>query len=370
MSRALSTRAERWTMTAPGAPLQRVAVDLPPPGAGRVLLRVAGCGLCHTDLGFYYDGVRTRAPLPLALGHEISGIVEGAGEGAEHLLGAAVVVPAVLPCGTCDLCRAGHGSICPRQVMPGNDDQGGFASHVVVPARGLAVIDDPSAAAGGRIGASGCTLAQLSVVADAVTTPYQALERARVEPGDLVVVVGLGGVGGFAVQIAAARGATVVGCDVDPERAERLAPHGLALALDPRAADPRALRKQVAAFAAERGLPAVRWKILECSGTPGGQRLAWGLLVHGALLVVVGYTMEPVELRLSNLMAFDAQAIGNWGCLPELYPPALSLVLSGAVAVAPFVEEHPLEELQAVFEAAREKRLTRRPVLVPHSETP
>ena len=365
MTRALTTRAERWTMTARGAPLERVAVDLPPPEAGEVLLRVAGCGLCHTDLGFYYDGVRTRAPLPLALGHEISGVVEAAGPGAEHLLGAAVVVPAVLPCGTCDLCRAGYGSICPRQVMPGNDSQGGFASHVVVPARGLAVIDDPAAAAGGLVGESGCTLAQLSVVADAVTTPYQAIERAHVEPGDLVVVVGLGGVGGFAVQIAAARGATVVGFDVDPTRGARLAAHGLGLALDPRAAEPRALRKEVASFAARHGLPAVRWKIFECSGTPAGQMLAWGMLVHGATLSVVGYTLEPVELRLSNLMAFDAQAVGNWGCLPELYPAALALVLAGRVAVAPFVEEHPLADLQAVFEAAHNRSLDRRPVLVP-----
>ncbi len=155
MNDAITTQALRWQMTAVGAPLERVEVELPAPTEGQALVRVAGCGVCHTDLGFYYDGVRTRSPLPLTLGHEISGVVESAGEGAEHLVGKAVVVPAVLPCGECDACKAGHGSICPGQIMPGNDDQGGFASHVVVPARGLAVVDDPAAARGEVIGKSG-----------------------------------------------------------------------------------------------------------------------------------------------------------------------------------------------------------------------
>jgi 6-hydroxycyclohex-1-ene-1-carbonyl-CoA dehydrogenase len=208
-------------------------------------------------------------------------------------------------------------------------------------------------------------LAELSVVADAVTTSYQAIRRAHVAAGDLVLVVGLGGVGGFAAQIAAARGATVVGFDVDPARIELLSGYGLALGLDPRDAEARALRKKVAAFAAERDLPKVRWKIFECSGTAAGQTLAYGLLVHGAYLSILGYTREPVELRLSNLMAFDAKAVGNWGCLPELYGGALDLVLSGRVAVAPFVERHPLSEIQSVFEAAHAHRLNRRPILVP-----
>ena len=90
----------------PRAPLQR-ADFVAHPGAGEVVVAVAGCGVCHTDLGYYYDGVRTNQPLPLALGHEISGRVVTAGAGAEAWLGRAVIVPAVLPCGECDLCRRG-----------------------------------------------------------------------------------------------------------------------------------------------------------------------------------------------------------------------------------------------------------------------
>ena len=69
--------AHRWLMTAPGAPLERADFTAAP-GAGDVVVAVAGCGVCHTDLGYYYDGVRTNAPLPLALGHEISGHVVAA----------------------------------------------------------------------------------------------------------------------------------------------------------------------------------------------------------------------------------------------------------------------------------------------------
>jgi 6-hydroxycyclohex-1-ene-1-carbonyl-CoA dehydrogenase len=348
----------------PGA-LRRADFELHEPGPGEALVRVAGCGVCHTDLGFLYGGVAPRAPLPLALGHEISGEVVAAGAGSESFVGRAVIVPAVTPCGRCELCRAGYGAICKQQKMPGNDLPGGFASHVLVPAHGLCPVDVDGALAGQQLGASGCTLSELAVVADAVTTPYQALTRARVGAGDYVAVVGLGGVGGFCAQIASALGATVVGFDVDPRRVDLLMRHGLAKGYDPAAADPRALRKSLRAFAKERGHGAERWKIFECSGTAPGQTLAWSLLGPGAYLSVVGYTMEKIELRLSNLMAFDAKAAGNWGCLPELYPEALELVLSGRVALAPFVETHPMEEIESVLERAQHHQFTRRPVLVP-----
>jgi 6-hydroxycyclohex-1-ene-1-carbonyl-CoA dehydrogenase len=75
--------------------------------------------------------------------------------------------------------------------------------------------------------------------------------------------------------------------------------------------------------------------------------------------------MESVSVRLSNLMAFDARAEGTWGCLPELYPSALALILEGRVKIAPFVERRPLSSIDAVFAALARHELTRRPVLVP-----
>jgi 6-hydroxycyclohex-1-ene-1-carbonyl-CoA dehydrogenase len=75
--------------------------------------------------------------------------------------------------------------------------------------------------------------------------------------------------------------------------------------------------------------------------------------------------MDKAEVRLSNLMAFHARALGNWGCPPELYPDVLELVLSGRVKVSPFVEKHPLNEINQVFEAAHAGGLKRRAVMVP-----
>jgi 6-hydroxycyclohex-1-ene-1-carbonyl-CoA dehydrogenase len=354
----MSIDAYRWLMTAPKAPLQR-ATFAAEPGAGEVTVAVAGCGVCHTDLGYYYDGVRTNAPLPLALGHEISGSVVAAGAGAEDWLGRTVIVPAVLPCGQCDLCRRGLAPICRAQKMPGNDVHGGFASHVVVPARGLCDVDPT------RLAAAGLTLPQVSIVADALTTPYQAVRRAEVRPGDLAIVVGAGGVGSYCVQVARAFGATVVAIDVDDAKLEAIAPHGAALTLNARSQDAKALKGAIAAFAKANGLRSTEWRIFECSGTAAGQLTAFGLLVHGATLSVVGFTMDRVEVRLSNLMAFDARAIGNWGCPPEHYPAALDLVLDGKVAVAPFVELHPLDDINHVFAAVHAREIRRRAVLVP-----
>jgi 6-hydroxycyclohex-1-ene-1-carbonyl-CoA dehydrogenase len=349
----------RWLMKGVGEPMIREALELRDPGDGEVLIEVAGCGVCHTDLGYLYDGVRTNQPLPLVLGHEISGRVVRAGRGAERWNGRAVIVPAVIPCGECDACRRGKGTICATQKMPGNDIQGGFATHVTVPARGLCAVDE------GRLAKAGLALADVSVVADAVTTPYQAVVQAGIRPGQLAVVIGVGGVGGYAAQIAHAHGASVIAIDVDPAKLESLEREGVARGLNARALDAKALKKEIAEYARKNGLSTREWAIFECSGSTAGQQTAWSLLVHGATLAVVGFTMDKVEVRLSNLMAFHARALGNWGCAPELYPAALDLVLDGKVKLAPFVERHPLDDINRVFADAHAHKLTRRAVLVP-----
>ena len=349
----------RWIMVAPAQPLEIEAFDIPPLEPAEVLVEIAGCGVCHTDLGYYYDGVRTKHPLPLALGHEISGRVIDAGSAARHWLDRAVIVPAVIPCGRCEACRRGNATICPHQKMPGNDIHGGFASHVVVPSHGLCEVDEA------RLAAHGLSLADVSVVADAVTTPYQAVVQADVQPGDLAIVVGAGGVGGYAAQIAAAHGASVVAIDVADHKLRAIAGHGAKLTLNAREHDLRGLKSAVDGFARDHGLRASGRKIFECSGTAAGQQTAFGLINHGATLAVVGFTMDKVEIRLSNLMAYHARALGNWGCPPELYPGALSLVLDGRIKLAPFVEQRPLESINEVFHAVHVGEMTRRPVLVP-----
>src|SRR5512140_1053747 len=136
-----------WMMTAQGKPLEKRSFPAPALAAGDAMVEVAGCGLCHTDISFLHMGVKTRMELPLVLGHEVSGIVKAVGEGGpKQLVGKPVVVPAVLPCGTCELCRSGNRNICRSQIMPGNDRHGGFATHMVVPARYICPVPEKALA--------------------------------------------------------------------------------------------------------------------------------------------------------------------------------------------------------------------------------
>lgn len=342
-------------LTAADAPLELLDVPVPEPAEEQVVVKVAGCGVCHTDIGFWRDGVPTRHALPLTLGHEISGVVTDAAPEHRGLLGREVIVPSVIPCGTCDLCRSGRGNACRRQIMPGNDLDGGFADFLAVPGRGLCPVEDRG----------GYDLADLSVIADAVTTPFQAVVRSGLQPGDLAIVVGAGGVGGYAIQIAAALGARVVAIDVDDAKLEAIQPHGASATLNSRSIDFRTLKKEIAAHAKSWGCPEHGWKIFECSGSPGGQETAFGLLGYAGVLLVIGFTLAKIEVRLSNLMAFDATVQGSWGCRPELYPEALRLVTSGRVTLRPFVERHALSNGPEILRRVADHEIHKRAVLVP-----
>jgi 6-hydroxycyclohex-1-ene-1-carbonyl-CoA dehydrogenase len=191
-----------------------------------------------------------------------------------------------------------------------------------------------------------------------------------VRPKDFVVVVGAGGVGGFAIQIAHSMGARVVALDVDPERLQLVARHGADWTLNPRDFTPKDLRKEIRRLAVTSGSREVEWRIFETSGTAPGQQTAFSLLNHGATLGVVGYHGGEVSIRLSNLMAFAARAQGTWGCLPQHFPAVLDMALSGRIALDPFIEFRPMSAIQETFEALRRGELKKRPVLLPDFDPP
>lgn len=349
---------DAWFMTAPDAPFERRSLPRPELRSGEARIEVAGCGVCHTDVSFLHHGVKTRAELPLVLGHEISGYVREVGPGTDpSWIGAPVVVPAVLPCGECDLCRADRRTLCRKQVMPGNDRHGGFASDVVVPSRYLC-----------RVGAGvlrNHELWELAIVSDAVTTPFQAVRRVGLKAGDTAVFVGAGGIGIHGVQIAAAAGARVIALDIGATKLEQARAAGAEAVVDVSGLALKDILRQTRAEAERIGAPKHLWKIFETSGTRSGQETAFGLMGFGSVVAIVGFTMDRVEVRLSNLMAFDATACGNWGCDPALYPEVLDWVAEGKIRVSPFVEKHPLDDINRVFEAAHRGEILKRAVLVP-----
>src|SRR3989337_4511262 len=134
----IPSKIETWQMAEPGK-LARVSLPMPEIKPGEALIEIAGCGICHTDLGYFYDGVPTVTKPPLTLGHEISGTVVA---GDSRFIGKEVIVPAVMPCNKCDICKSGRGNRCLAQKMPGNTlgIYGGFSRHIPVPSEDLCVV--------------------------------------------------------------------------------------------------------------------------------------------------------------------------------------------------------------------------------------
>jgi len=336
--------------------LQRTTIPAPQLGEDQALVEVAGCGVCHTDLGYFYDGVPMVNQPPVTLGHEISGTVVA---GPEALVGKNVIVPAVMPCNSCDICAAGRGNRCLSQRMPGNslEHYGGFSSHIPVPAGDLCVIDEPK-----------LELSHYAVVADACTTPYQAATRAELSEGDLVIITGAaGGVGVYMTQVAKALGAKVViGIDVVDAKLERSLKYGADYVINSGGKDLKAIKAEFKDICKQAGVPSNRWwKIFECSGVTPGQDLALGMLGFVGKLIVVGFCPKPNNYMISRLMAFDAEMIGTWGCLPKHYPAVLAMVQDGRVQIEPFLETKPMSQIQEVFEQQHAGLFDKRQVLVP-----
>lgn len=352
----IPTHIDTWQMTRPGE-LLRTQVPMPTLRSGDAVVKISGCGVCHTDLSYFYLGVPTIQEPPLSLGHEVSGIVIG---GEPSMIGKEVIVPAVIPCGECELCSSGRGNRCLSQQMPGYSMgiYGGFSSHIVVPAKFLCLADNHG----------DVPLSHLCAVADAVTTPYQAALRARLAPGDLAIVIGAtGGIGSFMTQVAKAMGCrAVIAIGRNEEKLAKIRRYGADFTINLSGLSPRDVKDQLRQFCNDNGLCSTHgWKIFEATGTKDGQDLALSLLSYTGTLVVLGYGTDKTTYMLSRLMAFDAEIIGTWGCPPEKYPEVLEMCIDGRVSLEPFVEERPMSEIAQVFEQAHRGDLRRRVILIP-----
>ncbi|MFH1350933.1 MAG: 6-hydroxycyclohex-1-ene-1-carbonyl-CoA dehydrogenase [Pseudomonadota bacterium] len=334
-----SSRNRDTGETTPGK-LQKTEIPVPELKPDDVLVEIAGCGICHTDLGYFYDGVPTVSKPPLTLGHEISGTVVA---GDEQWIGKEVLVPAIMPCRQCYLCKTRRGNRCLDQKMPGNSMgiYGGFSSHIPVPSIDLCEIKNR-----GDI-----PLPHLSVVADAGTTPYQAAKRADLGQGDDVIVIGVGGVGQYMVQVTKALGArTVIAVDIVEERLKKILSYGADFVINSAGKGPKDVSDDIKTIRKKQRLPNYGWKIFEVSGSKPGQEIALNLLGFTGKLIIVGFGLQKVEYSISRLMAFDAEIIGTWGCLPEYYPQVLDMVLSKKIQLAPFVQTRPMRSIRENFE--------------------
>lgn len=324
--------------------------DIPVPSieADEILVKVAACGVCHTDLHYIEHGVPTFKQPPIVLGHEASGIVEAVGSAAGRFKeGHRVLIPAVLTCGRCRFCRMGRENICSNMKMLGNHFDGAYAEYVAVPAKD--VLDLPES----------IPLEDASVIADALSTPYHAVKnRARVQPGDTVVVFGCGGVGVNAVQLATAAGGYVIAVDINEKKLEWARQFGAAKTIN--AQEVERVSKEVKKLTGGGADIA-----MEVIGNPRTIEEAFESVRVGGRLCVVGYTHEKISIVAGKIMFKEIEVVGSLGCRPLDYGPLIRMIEQGRVELGRLITHRfPLDDLEKAF-AVMKEGLSLRSIVVP-----
>ncbi len=323
----------------PNQPLKVEEVPTPTPGTGEILVKVAACGVCHTDLHYIDHGIPTFKQPPMILGHEASGTVASFGEGVVNWKeGDKVLLPAVLSCGYCRNCREGRENICDSMKMFGNHVDGAYAEYVLAPAKDALRMPD------------GVPLIEGSIIADAVSTPYHAVvNRGQVKAGDWVAVFGCGGVGINLVQIATAVGASVIAIDAAPDKLEMAKKLGAEHTINPAEVEKGRFDKVVRKLIGD-GVDVA----FEAIGKPETIQAAFSTIRKGGLCVVVGYTNHSVELPASKIMFYEQGIIGSLGCRPVDYPRIIEMARTGRIKIKELVTaQFSLDNINDAFDLLR-----------------
>lgn len=281
-----------------GEPLRIENVPVPHPGPGQLLIEVAACGLCGTDIHLAVVGDIAVARAPITLGHEAAGTIVALGEAVSGFaLGQRVALFPSPICGNCRFCRAGRESLCEATQAYGMSADGALARYLVAPAAGAIAIPDP------------VDFATAAIITDGVSTPLHALRsRGALRAGEAVAVVGCGGLGAHAILLARMMGAGFIAAiDTQAQARERALEFGADLAIDPAEhANPgRAIRQRLG-----RGVDLA----LEFVGRPETVDATLRCLDTGGRAVLVG--VGPGRPALPPLMSFIARehsVIGSFG---------------------------------------------------------
>lgn len=339
-----------------GRPLAQVLRDTPAPQGCEVLLRVAACGVCHSDVHLqdgYFDLGETKADLtrsvqpPRTLGHEIAGTVLAAGPDAAGVaVGERRVVYPWVGCGSCGVCRAGSEELCAAPRAIGINRDGGFADHVLVP-HPRYLFDH-----GGLPAEQACTYACSGL------TAYGALKKvAPLGSSDPLLIIGAGGVGLSGIRLAQrVAGVAPIVAEVDRTKWDAAREAGAADVVDPRAEG--ALKALVKASGG--GVAAA----IDFVGAGATFAFGFGALRKGGKLVCVGLFggATPFVPALVTLKALSV--VGSYvGSLHDMHE-LMALARSGALPALP-VTPRPLAQAQEAVDDLRGGRVRGRTVLVP-----
>lgn len=301
--------------------LEEVPVPLPRPHEVRV--RVRACGICLSDIHLL-DGSLGTPTRTVTLGHEAAGEVDLAGTEVQGWeAGQRVVVAAGRACGRCRNCLRSRADACLEGEILGIHYDGAWAEYVVVPAAALAAVPDT------------VPFEHAAIIADAVSTPYAALrERAALRPAESVGLWGIGGLGVHAVQIARVVGAApIIAVDPSARARERALAVGADLALDPGRDDVRA---RILDATEGRGLDVA----CDVVGANAVMKEATGCLGRSGRVVMIGLSMEPLELGPGVLLGLGRQAVlGHLGYRREHLDELVTLIGHGRLDLGASVSE-------------------------------
>lgn len=326
----------------PNKPLVIEEIPIPVPNENEVFIKVAACGVCHTDLHYIDHGVQTFKKLPIILGHEASGIVETGGKILKK--GDRVLIPSVLTCGKCKFCLQGKENICQNMIMLGNHIDGAFAQYIKVPEKDILLMPDE------------IPLEEGCIIADAISTPYHAVvNRAKVKPFERVIVFGCGGVGINVVQIAALQGAEVIACDIDDKKLEIALELGAKHAFNPK-------EIQVRDFLKQNGGPVdVAFEVI---GKPETIEAAYKSLGLTGRLCIVGYTNQNITINPAKIMFYEQEIIGSVGCRPSDYYKIFNLIKEGKIKFDKLIaNKYELEDINKALNELRASQVLRNIIL-------
>jgi D-arabinose 1-dehydrogenase-like Zn-dependent alcohol dehydrogenase len=347
------TLMHRQSLTAYGAPLCETVAEAPRPQGSEVLVRIARCGVCHSDLhmqdGYFTLGdgkqldVRAGRALPFTLGHEIAGMVESAGPEADAKPGAKVAVYPWIGCGQCPACLVGDENICASPRHLGITVDGGYATHVLVPHPRYFIDYAPlSLSYAGALMCSGLTA-------------YAALKRLADRAGRApLLLVGLGGVGLMGLALTRAMyGSAPYVVDIDAAKREAALAAGAKEAFDP--SDPNARK---ALLKASGGIYAA----VDFAGSDKSLNFATSVLAKGGKVVVTGLIgggyATAVAMFPLKAMSIEGTQTGTLKEAREL----IDLVREKNIAPPP-IAERPLDQASATLDDLRAGRIVGRVVL-------